>query len=153
MIAAEIMTREPEAIYVTASVAEAVEALESMRVRHLPVIDDNGVIVGMISDRDLGPLMKTFIETAEVDRMEIPPAERRISDLMSTDPITVTEDTDIAEIIDTLLDERVGAVPVVDDAERVIGIISYVDVLRALRPGPEEPVAEARRATRARTGM
>ena len=134
MIAAEIMTREPETIPVTASVAAAVDALQSMRVRHLPVVDTSGVIVGMLSDRDLGPLMRTFIDNAMVDEMLVPPAEQRITDVMSTDPITVTEDTDVSEIIDTIVNERVGAVPVVDGGDRVIGIISYVDLLNALRP-------------------
>lgn len=143
MIAAEIMTRHPETIQLTASVAAAVETLETMRVRHLPVVDETGMIVGVVSDRDLGPLMRTFIETAEVDRMTVPPAERMIADYMSTGPVTVTEDADITEVIDTLVEERVGAIPVVDEADRVIGIISYIDVLNALRP--EEPISSPSR--------
>lgn len=139
MIAAEIMTRHPETIELTASVAAAVDRLEAMRVRHLPVVDEMGTLVGVVSDRDLGPLMRTFIETAEVDEMTVPPAERIIADYMSTGPVTVAEDADIAEVIDTLVEERIGAIPVVDGADRVVGIISYIDVLNALRP--EEPAS------------
>jgi CBS-domain-containing membrane protein len=155
MIAAEIMTRDPQTIPSTASVAAAVDALQSLRVRHLPVVDERGVVVGMLSDRDLGPLMRTFIESAEVDRMAVPPEMQSITDLMSTDPITVEEDTDVTEIIDTLIDERVGAVPVVDGADRVIGIISYVDVLAALRPKERATHSRSRRPsprTRPSTG-
>lgn len=144
MIAAEIMTSDPQTLPMSASVADAVDALQSMRVRHLPIVDEQGTIVGIVSDRDLGPLMRTFIETAEVDQMAYPPAQRSITDLMSTDPITVQEDTDVTEIIDTLIAERVGAVPVVDDADRVIGIISYIDILGALRPEAATPLINAR---------
>jgi acetoin utilization protein AcuB len=151
MIAADIMTNNPQTLPSTASVADAVDALQSMHVRHLPIVDEEGVIVGMVSDRDLGPLMRTFIEGAEVERMVAPPSERRIVDLMSTDPVAVHQDTDMGEIIDTLIDERVGAVPVVDDADHVVGIISYVDVLAALRPGPGDRSERDQR--RARGGI
>lgn len=145
MIAAEIMTRNPQTIYVDATVAGAVDALQSARIRHLPVVDDRGTLVGVVSDRDLGSLMKTLIESADVDSMAYPPEKRSLADLMSTDPIAVHEDTDVSEIIDTLVDERIGAVPVVDEADRVIGIISYVDLLRVLRPDTgEEPATRVR---------
>ncbi len=146
MIAADIMTRDPMTMPMNASIAEAVDALQTARIRHLPVTDEEGILVGMISDRDLGPLMRTFIAGAEVERMTDPPEQRPISELMSTDPIAVQEDTDVTEIIDALIDERIGAVPVVDAADRVIGIISYVDVLTALR----SRVAPARRGARPR---
>jgi acetoin utilization protein AcuB len=135
--AAEIMTRDPLTISINARVADAVNALQTMHVRHLPVVDDRNVLVGIVSDRDLGSLMKTLVENADVDRMGEPPDERDLADFVSADPIAVHEDTPVSEIIDTLVDERVGAVPVVDDADHVVGIISYVDLLLALRPdGP-----------------
>jgi acetoin utilization protein AcuB len=133
MIAAEIMTKDPTTIPVTASVADAVELLESLGVRHLPVVDDRGVLVGMLSDRDLGPLLRTLVEGAEVERMAVPPAQQSVRDLISADPLAVDVDSDVSETIDVLVGERVGAVPVVDDADHVVGIISYVDVLNAMR--------------------
>ena len=133
MNAAEIMTTDPVTIPVTASVADAVDVLSSMHVRHLPVVDGSGALVGVLSDRDLGRLMTTFIDDAEVEHMETPPSEQRVADLMSPDPVAVTEDADVSEIADILVSERIGAVPVVDDADRVVGIVSYVDILSALR--------------------
>lgn len=133
MNAADIMTVDPVTIPVTASIADAVDVLASMHVRHLPVVDASGALVGVLTDRDLGRLMTTFIDDAEVEQMETPPSEQRVADLMSPDPVTVTEDADLAEIAEILVTERVGAVPVVDDADRVVGIVSYVDILRELR--------------------
>jgi CBS domain-containing protein len=55
---------------------------------------------------------------------------------MTLNPITITADSPLADLGWSLLEERVGAVPVVDDDDRLIGIVSYVDVLRhALREG------------------
>ena len=152
MRAAEIMTPEPATLPLTASVAEAIDTLQTMNVRHLPIVDANGALVGMLSDRDLGPLMRTFIAEFETDRMAVPPEEQRIMDLMSTDPVAVDEDADIGEVVDVLVDERIGAVPVVDDGDHVVGIVSYVDVLVALRPEREGGPVRKRRMGQARGG-
>jgi len=131
MIAADIMTRDPVTLPLTDALSSAVDALESLQVRHLPIVDDRGTLVGMLSDRDLGPLVRTFMETAETEELLVQPSDRRIADLMTTAVVSVAPEADVAEVIQLMLDERVGAVPVVDDGEHVIGIISYVDVLRA----------------------
>jgi acetoin utilization protein AcuB len=58
---------------------------------------------------------------------------------MSPDPISVEPDSEIGEVIGLLLDHKIGALPVVDEGAReVVGIISYVDVLRAFRGVLEE---------------
>lgn len=152
MVAAEIMTTEPVTLPMTASVAEAIETLQSMNVRHLPIVDAAGTLVGMVSDRDLAALMRSFVEGAEAERMETPPSEQRIADLMSGDPVAVDEDADVAEVVDVLVEDRIGAVPVVDAGDHVVGIISYVDVLVALRPEREGGPARRRRMGHQRAG-
>jgi acetoin utilization protein AcuB len=132
MIAAEIMTKNPLTLQTTDSVARAIDLLQSLPIRHLPVVDERGVLIGMVSDRDLGPSMRAaFIEGAVLEEMEMPLAQQLIADIMSIDPVAVSEDADVSEIVATILDERVGAVPVVDASDRVTGIVSYVDVLAA----------------------
>jgi CBS domain-containing protein len=131
MIAAELMTENPRTIRATDPLRQAVEALQSMEVRHLPVVDDQDDLVGMISDRDLGALMKMFAEGGDVERLIVPLYSRPVADFMSADVVCVDTDTDVRDIIETMLDERVGAVPVVDGEGSVAGIISYVDILRA----------------------
>ena len=54
MIAADIMTDNPRTIRSTDPVSDAVDLLHSMNVRHLPVVDGRGQLIGMLSDRDLG---------------------------------------------------------------------------------------------------
>jgi CBS domain-containing protein len=137
------MTENPRTVLATDSVGEAVDALQSMDVRHLPVLDDEGNLVGILSDRDLGPLMRINVERAEAEHVAVPLGKQRVADLMSSDVITVDPDTDVREIIETMLGERIGAVPVVDAEGEVIGIVSYVDVLRS--------IGERERDTRAQT--
>lgn len=134
MIAADIMTANPRTVQPTDPVSHAVELLHSTNIRHLPVVDGRGQLVGMLSDRDLGPLMRTLIEGAEVERMVMPVSQRQVAEFMTGGVATVGLDADVSEVIDLMLDERIGAVPVVDEGDNVRGIISYVDVLRAVSP-------------------
>ncbi len=132
MIAADLMTENPRTIRSTDPISEAIDALQSMAIRHLPVVDDENNLVGMLSDRDLGPLMRTFAEGADAEGMVLPLSQRRVADYMSADVVSVDTDTDLRDVIDTMLEQRIGAVPVVDGEGNVTGIISYVDILRAV---------------------
>ena len=49
---------------------------------------------------------------------------------MTTDPVTVSPDDDLAEAVELLIEQKIGGIPVVDEAEGLVGIVTYVDVLR-----------------------
>jgi acetoin utilization protein AcuB len=133
MIARDLMTPDPLTVTPQASIAEAWDLMRELAVRHVPVVED-GVLVGMLSDRDLAR-----VSIAQVLRVEGPDALREelktpIVEVMSTDVISVEPETEVGEVIGLLLEHKVGALPVVELGTReVLGIISYVDVLRALQ--------------------
>jgi acetoin utilization protein AcuB len=54
----------------------------------------------------------------------------RIREIMTSEPITVSPDDDLEEAVELLIEEKVGGIPVVDEAEGMVGIVTYVDVLR-----------------------
>lgn len=151
MIAADVMTENPRTIRPTDPVSMALDALQSTQIRHLPVVDEDNNLVGMLSDRDLGPLMGTFTDGAAAQSMIVPLSQRRVAEFMSSDVVSVDEDADVREIIDALLDNRIGAIPVIDGEGTVLGIVSSVDVLRALEaelePSATSPVQTVHRAT------
>ncbi len=80
MIAADLMTENPRTIRATDPLGQAIEALQSIEVRHLPVVDDQNELVGMLSDRDLGSLMRTFSEGANAERLIVPLSRRRVAE-------------------------------------------------------------------------
>jgi acetoin utilization protein AcuB len=49
---------------------------------------------------------------------------------MTSEPITVSPDDELEETVELLIEEKVGGIPVVDEAEGLVGIVTYVDVLR-----------------------
>ncbi len=127
----EIMTPNPERVYVTDSVADAINKLFEMDVRHLPVVDENDEVVGMLSDRDLRSYSLPYAMEYEGPGESDERAERAVSDVMQGDVISVGTDADLSEVISLMIDEKVGAIPVVDALEGgLVGIVSYIDVLR-----------------------
>jgi acetoin utilization protein AcuB len=118
----------------TSTVQDAVDMMVAADVRHLPVVT-HGTLIGMISDRDLRSYMLPRPEKVlHADEARTHMAAS-VSEVMRTDVITVHPNTPIAALIDILLKEKIGAVPVLTpDTGELIGMVSYVDVLRAMRP-------------------
>ena len=133
MNAAEIMTENVTTIEESTTIGEALQIMEEQDIRHLPVVRGEEVI-GMLSDRDLRALGISLVTDVEgMDRLQAR-FRGKVTDLMSSNVITVDPETDVQEIVDVMLEEKISAVPVVDeDTGRLVGIVSYVDVLRAVR--------------------
>jgi len=130
MVVDEVMTAVPVTTSPHATVRQALRLLLTLDLRHLPVVDD-GRLIGMLSDRDfrtaLGPGFLDGIASADA-------LEASVASLMTADLVIVAPETDLAEVIDLMIEHRIGAIPVVGDvADELLGIVSYVDILRAAR--------------------
>ena len=131
VVVQEIMTRNPYAIEADQPVRAAMQRLISEDIRHLPVLD-HGTLVGMLSDRDVRSIAAATLTGEVGDQLSAP-----VSELMTSDPISVDPEADIGEVIDLMIENKVGALPVVAE-DRLIGIVSYVDVLRYAKSQLEE---------------
>lgn len=130
--AKELMTQDPITLKVTAKVRDALEILQSMEIRHLPVINAQDELIGMVSDRDLRNLsILRSVEDNGVSELRIAMAQP-ISSVMTADVISVEVEAEVTEVIDLMLEHKIGAVPVVDAEGSLVGIVSYIDVLREL---------------------
>ena len=130
--AAELMTENPRTVRVDDSVGEAAEVFQTMSFRHLPVVDEQGELVGMLSDRDLRALEVPYAQDAETVGTALQRARVSAATMMSSDVVSVGPDTDVTEIMELLLENKIGAVPVVDADGALVGIVSYADVFRGL---------------------
>jgi CBS domain-containing protein len=126
----EVMKRSPHTAAPDDRLLDAVARMEASGVRHLPVVDGDARLVGMLSDRDvrlaIGQAMRPLGPRDAVVRME----STRVGDVMSRRPLAIGEDTSISEAALFLADHRIGALPIVDERLRLRGIVSYVDLLR-----------------------
>jgi CBS domain-containing protein len=131
MVVRDVMTQRPLIVSATDSVGGAMAKLIEADVRHLSVVQD-GALVGIVSDRDFHEALEILF--ANHDRGQDHPWDRAVSTLMSSDVISVDPECDLAEAIDTMIDQKIGALPVVEaDSDEIVGIVSYVDILRAAR--------------------
>lgn len=133
MIAEDVMTRDPLTVNDRTTIGEALEILDEHDIRHLPVVRDEAV-VGMLSERDLRGFGITLLRQA--DNLEL--VRRRltggIGTLMTGGVVTVDADAELSDVVDILVEEKIGAVPVVEPGTaHLVGIISYIDVLRQTR--------------------
>ena len=134
MIARDAMTADPVYINDDRSLREAEHLFRDYDMRHLPVLDADGVLLGMLSDRDLRSYIPWDGQFGVPDLEAIERRSDPVSAAMQADPIFVRPDSDIREVIDHMVQWRVGAVPVLEQgSETLVGIVSYVDVLRNAR--------------------
>lgn len=110
---------------------DAVSRMEMRGVRHLPVVEPGGQVVGILSERDVRAAFGAAMRPDQSDvvmRIEAV----RVGDVMTRGPFTISEGATLDEAARALADHRVGALPVVGEPDRsLVGIVSYVDVLHA----------------------
>lgn len=125
---AHLMTPDPAVVTSTTTAGEAGALMLASRLRHLPVVDQDGALVGILSDRDLrGPIVGGTDDAAR------PPAiDAAVGALMTRDVAVHAPDDELGAVARTMVERRVGAIPIVDAARRPVGIVSFVDVLRRL---------------------
>ena len=102
---------------------------EEHNIHHLPVVNGDGVLTGILSDRDVNQSLSPFIGTEherEQDRSCLAILAR---DVMTKDPITVTEDTRIDTASILLLEHNFSCLPVVNENEDLVGLVTWKDIL------------------------
>jgi CBS domain-containing protein len=126
-----VMTRGPATVDEHAPVADAAAEMAAGGFRHVPVVDRDGRLVGMISELDLRSRLGTDLRGFSGAAAEA--LSQPAGDAMTPDPIALAPDASLADALAVFADDRVGAIPVVDDLERLVGILSYVDLLGTIR--------------------
>jgi CBS-domain-containing membrane protein len=142
MLVREVMTATVVTVSPEASVKRATELLDEHSVTALPVVDDQGRLVGVVSEADV--LRESLLPDRR--RHEIPAhvAGRTVPllvrDVMSTLPMTIEADADLAEAAELLVDTQVKSLPVVEH-DRVVGVVSRRDMIAVL--ARRDPLIEA----------
>jgi CBS domain-containing protein len=146
MKASEIMTTPVVSIRVDATVREATALLARHRIASMPVLDEDGNVVGIVSEIDLLRNRIPRDPRAHMWRHSEDRADpgRRVADVMSETVVCLSENADAADVVDVMLTNRVRAVPIISGAD-LIGIISSRDLLRSLLRDDSEIRSEVER--------
>lgn len=141
MRAHQIMTRSVITIAPDATILEAAKTMLQHHVSGLPVVDATGKLLGIVSEGDFirrseigtprkrGRWLKVLLGDSAVDYVR--EHGRRVSDVMTSDPVTITEDATLEEIVDAMETNGVKRLPVMKEG-RVVGLVSRANLMQAV---------------------
>ena len=129
MTVESIMSREVVTVRPDAALMEIRGLLHEKGFNHLLVTEEDDTLCGVISDRDVLKCVSPFLDTYSEEHRDVKTLSRPASEIMQADPITVTPDTSIKDASQTLLENRVSSLPVVEGTE-LVGIVTGKDLLQ-----------------------
>lgn len=131
MLVRECMTRDPITVTPDTTVPDALRLMREKKIRRLPVVNSQGALVGIVSDKDLlyaSPSPATTLAVWEIPELL---AKIKVEKVMTARVITTTDDTPLEEAARIMADHRVGGLPVMHE-DRLVGIITETDLFKAL---------------------
>jgi acetoin utilization protein AcuB len=135
----DCMTRSVATIHSDALASGAIEMMRKRRIRHLPVVDREGRLVGIVTDRDLRQVVFDPAVQARLARASDALRGLTVREVMTWGAVIVTPGTSIRDAARLMHERKVGALPVID-GDRVVGILTERDVLRAFGEMLDEAV-------------
>ena len=126
----DFMTKDPVTLRDDDLLRQAVEIAMVRRMRHIPVLDGKGLLVGIVTDRDVQKTLPSPLSAAAPEEYEALLETTPLAQIMTRNVLTVGPDDLAGEAVETLLADRVDGLPVLED-ERVVGIFTVRDALRA----------------------
>lgn len=106
-----------------------------VKFRHLPVVEDDGVIIGIISDRDYLRMESPFFGTVNEQTRDKEIMARKVGTIMTRNPICAHVDTTVVQAVQLMNDRKISCLPIVErGTSRLLGIVTWKDVVRAFCP-------------------
>lgn len=107
-----------------------------VKFRHLPVVEADGAIIGIISDRDFLRVASPFFGTVNEQSRDKEIMMRKVGTVMTRDPVCVGVDMSIRDAVTLMNDRKISCLPIVEPGtRRLLGIVTWKDVVRAYCPG------------------
>lgn len=144
----DYMTADPVTVSPSDSVEAVLKLLEEQHISGLPVVDEAGSVIGIVSEGDLlfrespirMPLYLTFLggviyleSLDKFDQQLKKSLGMLVQDVMTPDPKTISLDAPISEAANWMIERRINRLPVVDKADNLVGIVTRSDLIKALR--------------------
>jgi len=131
MLVRDRMSRNPITTYPAATVPDAMQVMRGSKVRQLPVLNDKGQMVGIVSLEDLLRLSPSPATSLSVHELNYLLEKLTVEQVMTRDVITVSEDAALEEAGRMMADAKVSGLPVMRDGE-LVGIITESHLFNVL---------------------
>ncbi len=114
------------------SMMKAAKLLKDNDISRLPIVDEDGVLVGIVSDRDIKEASPSKATTLDMHELYYLLSEIKIKDIMSRKVITVSIEDTVEKAAVVMEESKIGGIPVVDADNKPVGIITNTDVFKVL---------------------
>lgn len=136
MFVRELMSSPPITAPPALSLPDAAHLMKSRGIRRLPVVDD-GKLIGIVTDRNLREALPSKVSTLSPWEATTRLAAIKLTDVMRRSVLTTSADEDARDAAHTMLQHKIGALPVIDAAGEVVGMLTISDVLRDYARAPQ----------------
>lgn len=132
MFVSRSMTQPVITVDQETSIFEAQEIMSKNNIRHLPVIDSDQRLIGIVTDRDIrSALPYSYFKRSLSQKEKEKLSWLKVADIMSKEPVSISPTYTIQDALLVIQNSKVGALPVIDEDRKLTGIISVRDLLRA----------------------
>lgn len=135
MNVSQIMSTQLVTVELDDKLTTVKEIFDNARFHHLLVIDE-GKLVGVVSDRDLFKAISPNIGTVRTTAQDLATLNKRVHQIVTRKPITLSPNASAAEAVAVFLDHNISCIPIVDDNNVAVGILSWRDIFKMILHRP-----------------
>lgn len=148
----DLMTRDVVTIKPDADLKEAARRLSGLRISGMPVVDADNRVLGIISEADIlslagvkkGHTFKDVLRHVLGAPLPVRKKGNTVGEIMSSPAITTNPDRDVRAVAAILDEKRIKRLPVIDENDRLVGVIARADIVRAMGMGLEKKTKRSR---------
>lgn len=127
---AELMTADPLSLVRSATLKDAHDLMREKNIRHIPVIDEHGQLVGMLTQKVMMAAVIGLLAKYGATALERKEKQQLVADLMLTDFATITAEQSLRDVAAFFVKNRHGCLPVITAENKLIGILTSSDFVR-----------------------
>ncbi len=132
MLVQEWMTKNVVSVSPETSMMKASRLMKDRKIGRLPVVDENGRILGIVSDRDIKDASPSKATTLDMHELYYLLSELKVKEIMTKNPICARETDSVEGVALLMTERRFGGMPVVDETGKLTGIITDSDIFKVL---------------------
>lgn len=132
MIIKDWMTKDVITVDPETSMMRAAKVMKEKGIRRLPVVDEKGKVLGMLSDRDVKEASPSKATTLDVHELYYLLSEIKVKNIMTPNPITIRESETVVKCAAMMHDKKISGIPVLNDKDELVGIMTQNEVYRVL---------------------
>ena len=133
MLIREIMSRNPVTVELDDKLSSVKQIFDHVRFHHLLVVED-GKLFGVVSDRDLLKAISPNLGLVTETYKDAATLNKRVHQIVTRKPLTLRPEAPVEDAVHLFLHHTISCIPIVDDQQHPVGVVSWRDILHAVFP-------------------